>query len=233
MPRRSAAVVMVAMSCMLTLTATPARATEGVAGVATRSAARLVSTFGETGGELGAYEWNTTTWAPSPSAYLPTLARLRALGVNTLFVDITEAVSLTKRNSSQLTSFLSDFAQFVSQADADGFRVDAVGGDPSWSTRSPKGAAELLAAVARVTAQLPAGALDGVQFDVEPWGLAGWRRHATTRALDWLRLVQTMGNDWQHEGVSGSLGFTVPYWFNGDNGGVPQVTFAGARGYPF
>ena len=233
MPRRSAAVVMVAVSCMLTLTATPARATEGVAGVATRSAARLVSTFGETGGELGAYEWNTTTWAPSPSAYLPTLARLRALGVNTLFVDITEAVSLTKRNSSQLTSFLSDFAQFVSQADADGFRVDAVGGDPSWSTRSPKGAAELLAAVARVTAQLPAGALDGVQFDVEPWGLAGWRRHATTRALDWLRFVQTMVNDWQHEGLSGSLGFTVPYWFNGDNGGVPKVTFDGAKGYPF
>ena len=153
--------------------------------------------------------------------------------MNTLFVDITEAVSLTQHRSEQLPGFLSGFAELFSEADAEGLGVDAVGGDPSWATRSPQGAQDLLAAVARVTAQLPAGAIDGVQFDVEPWGLAGWRHHATARAVDWLRFVQTMVTDWQHDGLSGSLVFTVPYWFNGDNGGVPQVNFAGARGYPF
>ena len=223
---------MVVASVVLGLTAGPANATQRLGAVATPTAAHVVSTLSETGAELGAYEWSTATWALNPSAYLPTLARLCALGVGTLFVDITEAVSLTMRHSTQLTSFLSEFSRLVAEADADGFRVDAVGGDPSWS-KHPKGAQDLLAAVALVTAHLPGGALDGVQFDVEPWSLPGWRQHATARAVDWLRFVQTMVTTWQHDGLSGSLGFTVPYWFNGDTGGVPQVTFDGAKGYPF
>ncbi len=223
---------MLAAIFVLSLTAAPGRSTQRVGAVAARTAVHLVSTSGETGAGLGAYEWNNAAWTPNPAAYQPTLARLRGLGVSTLFVDITEAVSLTLRHSEQLSSFLSEFRGLVTEADADGLKVDAVGGDPSWS-KHPSGAQDLLAAVARVTAELPVGALDGVQFDVEPWGLAGWRQHATVRAVDWLRFVQTMVNDWQQDGLVGSLGFTVPYWFDGDNGGVPRVTFDGIEGYPF
>lgn len=221
-----------AVSFLAALSTAPTGVVNGVRGDSTVTAAELTSAAGGAGLQFGAYEWNTSTWWPNASTYLPTLTRLRALGVNTLYVDITLAVSLTRAHSPQLAPFLADFAQLVAEADARGFHVDAVGGDPTWSKR-PKGPAELLAAVARVTAQLPAGALAGVQFDVEPWGLPGWRRHATVRAIEWLRFVQATVSTWKQDGLAGSLGFTVPYWFNGANGAAPKVTFAGSTGYPF
>ncbi len=182
---------------------------------------------------FGAYEWNTSTWWPNASAYGPTLVRLKALGVNTLYVDITEAVTLTQDGSSQLGSFLSDFSNLVTEANADGLHVVAVGGDAQWATTSPGGPAELLAAVARVTAALPAGALAGVQFDVEPWAIKALRHHAATYALDWVQFVHTTVSAWRSDGLIGSLGFTVPFWFNGDYASVPQITFGGVTGYPF
>jgi hypothetical protein len=224
--------VVFAVGCTVTLTSASADATQSTSRQIPPAAVHLTSGLGRAAPEFGAYEWHTSTWWPDASAYLPTLTRLRALGVNTLYVDITQAVSLTRSHSSQLAPFLADFARLVTEANSNGFHVNAVGGDPSWSKR-PKGVTQLLAAVARVTASLPAGAISGVQFDVEPWGLPGWRRHAAARALDWLRFVQRTVSTWQQDGLAGTLGFTVPYWFNGGNGGVPAVTFAGARGYPF
>lgn len=38
---------------------------------------------------------------------------------------------------------------------------------------------------------------------------------------------------WQRTGLPGRLGFTVPYWFDGDTGGVPEATFDGSTDYPF
>jgi hypothetical protein len=121
----------------------------------------------------------------------------------------------------------------VEEADAEGLRVDAVGADPTWSTTDQGATALLLGAVAAVQAQLPVGALDGVLFDVEPWGLPGWRRHASARALDWLTFVQAAVADWNLDGLSGRLGFTVPYWFDGDFGAVPEVSMGQVSGFPF
>lgn len=232
-PGRRVAGVVAAWCCTAALAVALAGASSGAGPNLARTEPVLTSAGGVPGAEFGAYEWNTSTWWPSAPAYAATLARLQALGVDTLYVDITEAVTLTQHRSSQLAPFLAGFAGLVSEADADGFRVDAVGGDPKWATTRPQGPAQLLAALARVEAQLPAGALDGVQFDVEPWGTSSWRRHAVADTEDWLRFVQTTVADWQRDGLTGSLGFTVPYWFDGATGGVPEVTFAGATSYPF
>ncbi len=185
------------------------------------------------GTERGAYEWDDSTWWPDPSSYTEKLTRLKTLGVTTLYVDITAAVSMEQSHSAALATFLSDFESLVNTAGTDGFRVDAVGGDPTWATSDRKGPTALLAAVAQIETALAPGALDGVQFDVEPWGLAGWRAHKAGYARDWLRFVQMSVTTWTHEALSGRLGFTVPYWFDGDTGGVPPVTWAGSTNYPF
>ena len=185
------------------------------------------------GSELGAYEWDDSTWWPSPSSYSATLGRLRSLGVTTLYVDITAAVAMEDSHSRELASFLSDFEQLVTSAASAGVRVDAVGGDPSWATSDRRGPAILLSAVSQVTAALGPGVLEGVQFDVEPWGLTGWHGHKAAYARDWLRFVQAAVSSWTADGLSGRLGFTVPYWFDGATGGVPRVTFDGTDSYPF
>jgi len=185
------------------------------------------------GSERGAYEWDDSTWWPDPSAYTATFGQLKSLGVNSLYVDITEVVSLTRDHSSELASFEADFGQLVQEANNEGFAVDAVGGDPTWATTDRQGPAQLLGAVSQILTDFPDASLDGVQFDVEPWGLKGWRSHRATYARDWLRFMKTSVTAWQVDGLRGRLGFTVPYWFDGDTGGVPRVTFDGSTNYPF
>jgi hypothetical protein len=186
-----------------------------------------------TGAEMGAYEWHDATWWPDPSAYTDTLDQLQSLGVNTLYVDITQGVTLLLDHSDELTGFESAFAQLVGEAHADGVAVEAVGGDPLWATSQKKGPAELLSVVAQITAANPGLPLGGVQFDVEPWGLKHWRSHRVGYAKDWLRFIGSTVTAWQSDGLSGRLGFTVPYWFDGDTGGVPRVTLNGSTNYPF
>lgn len=173
------------------------------------------------GAEWGAYEWDTASWWPNPSAYSDTLTRLRSLGVTTLYVDITEAVTLARDHSSALVTFEDDFGQLIADADDDGLRVDAVGGDPRWATTDRTGPAQLLAVVSRIVAGFPDAPLDGVQFDVEPWALTSWSSHRAVDARDWLGFVQSTVDAWRSDGLPGRLGFTVPYWFDGDTGGVP------------
>jgi hypothetical protein len=185
------------------------------------------------GAEEGAYEWDDSTWWPDPSAYAGTLTRLKSLGVNTLYVDITEAVTLIRDHSSELGSFEAAFGQLVTEADADGFSVDAVGGDPAWATSERNGPAQLLSAVAQIVAATPDAPLDGVQFDVEPWGLKTWSSRRTRLIRDWLTFIETTVSTWRSDGLSGRLGFTVPYWFHGNSRTVPRVTFDGAKNYPF
>jgi hypothetical protein len=186
------------------------------------------------GGERGAYEWDDSTWWPGPSAYATTLGHLQSLGITTIYVDITRAVTLVNDGSSQLSPFLSDFEQLVEEAGGCGMVVDAVGGDPTWATTDRKGPGQLLSAVAEVEAELPVTApLDGVQFDVEPWALSGWHAHRGAYERDWLRFLRSTVSTWQSDGLSGRLGFTAPYWFDGVQGGAPKVMFDGTTTYPF
>jgi hypothetical protein len=228
------------LSVVVIMTATPVGAVAPAhvstqmaeSGDAVQSGSLRSAAVVDPGAELGAYEWDNSTWWPDPSAYTATLTKLQALGVNTLYVDITEAVTMIQHHSTKLTSFLSAFASLVQEADKDGLRVDALGGDPTWATTNRNGPKQLLSAVTQITALLPSGALDGVQFDVEPWSLPGWRAHAAARELDWLRFIQKVVATWR-SGMTGRLGFTVPYWFDGSNGNVPEITFDGSTGYPF
>jgi hypothetical protein len=196
------------------------------------AAGAVAGTGSATGGgaELGAYEWDDATWWPDPSAYADTLTRLKGLGVTTLYVDITEAVNLVRDHSSELGGFETAFGELVEEADADGVRVDAIGGDPTWAT-DRTGPAELLAVVSAITAAFPGAALDGVQFDVEPWGLKSWGSHRAGLERHWLGFIRSTVTAWHRDGLEGRLGFTVPFWFDG--GAVPRVTFGGSRNYPF
>jgi len=183
--------------------------------------------------EEGAYEWKDTSWWPDPSGYVDTLVRLQSLGVTTLYVDITEGVTLLRDHSSALTGFESAFKQLVAEAGADGIGVDALGADPTWATTQKKGPAQLLSVVSQIEAGSPGLALDGVQFDVEPWGLKNWTSHRSAYAGDWVRFIASTVSHWRADGLGGQLGFTVPYWFDGATGGVPLVTVDGSTGYPF
>lgn len=220
---------LVALSTSLTVGSGPLAA---AATPAAQSAPDIAASVA-TGAEDGAYEWDDASWWPHPSAYADTLARLPSLGVTTLYVDITEGVTLLRDHSSALAGFESAFGQLVADAGAEGLGVDAVGGDAAWATTQKKGPAQLLTVVSQIEAESPAPALDGVQFDVEPWGLKKWGSHRSAYARDWVRFIGATVSTWRSDGLGGRLGFTVPFWFDGATGGVPRITADRSTGYPF
>lgn len=228
--------VALALSILLTLmavsTATAPSASAAAPG-ASRPRPRAPLATPVAGNEEGVYEWDDASWWPDPTGYAANLARLQGLGVTTLYVDITEGVTLLRHHSSALAGFESDFAQLVAEAGADGLEVDAVGGDQAWATTQRKGPAELLAVVAQIKVGSPTTVLDGVQFDVEPWAAKNWSSHRKADARDWVGFVAATVSTWRADGLAGRLGFTVPYWFDGATGGVPRVTVEGSSGYPF
>ncbi len=174
-----------------------------------------------------------SSWWPDPAAYGATLAGLQAEGVRTVDVDITEVVSLEDHQPGRVAGFLTAFEQLVTEAAADGITVEAAAGDPSWAAPGAAGPGQVLAAAARVEADLGPGVLGGVQFDVEPWALPGWSTHRAADAGQWVTFVGATARAFAADGVTGQLGFTVPYWFDGVGGGVPEVTVGGHHGYPF
>jgi hypothetical protein len=89
-----------------------------------------------------------------------------------------------------------------------------------------------LSAVAHVE-DVDGAALDGVLFDVEPWAVKGWGSHHGAYSRDWVNFLASTVKVWRADNLSGRLGFTVPYWFDGATGGVPSVTVGGSKNYPF
>ena len=227
-----AALALAMLVALMTVSTGPATAATPAVGAHPPSA-RAPHDAPVAGSEEGVYEWDDASWWPDPSGYAATLTRLQSLGVTTLYVDITEGVTLLRDHSTALPGFESDFEQLVAEAAADGLGVDAVGGDQAWATSQKKGPAELLAVVSQIEAGSPATVLDGVQFDVEPWGLKNWSSHRKADARDWVRFIAATVSTWRADGLGGRLGFTVPYWFDGATGGVPRVTDEGSSGYPF
>jgi hypothetical protein len=197
------------------------------------TAARATAASTAIAEEEGAYEWDDSSWWPDPSGYADTLVRLQSLGVTTLYVDITEGVTLLQNHSNALARFESAFKQLVAEAGADGMGVDALGADSAWATTQKKGPAQLLSVVSQIEAGASGASLDGVQFDVEPWGLKNWTSHRAAYGLDWVLFIASTVSHWRADGLGGRLGFTVPYWFDGATGGVPLVTVDGSTGYPF
>lgn len=172
---------------------------------------------------LSAYEWYDSTWSSGATSYGVRLATLKRLGVTDLFVDITRAVTMERDSDPGLKAYLSTFRELVAYAARESIRVHALMGDPCWATSDPAGSAESLEVMAELrelkTGSMPAG----LQLDVEPWGLPQWSTEKSSYSLAYVRMVRSVAKRWRKLAMPGSLGFAVPYWFDGAGGAVLRV----------
>ena len=172
---------------------------------------------------VSAYEWYDSTWSSGASSYRPRLATLKRLGVTELFVDITRAVTMEQGSDAALKPYLSTFRELVAYAARENVRVHALMGDPCWATSDHAGAADALKVMSDLKALKVGSMPAGLQLDVEPWGLPAWSNEKSSYSLAYLSMVRSVAKSWQTLALPGSLGFAVPYWFNGAGGSVPPV----------
>ncbi len=119
-------------------------------------------------------------WFPDDPAQIVADAGRR--GVDELFVHVTPGLRAPGERSR--------LADLHARASAAGITLQALGGDPAWTT-------DHRAALRWQRAALATGWFTGSHVDVEPWGTAEWQRpgHRTQMVGDWLRVLAKLQRD--------------------------------------
>ncbi|WP_296913079.1 hypothetical protein [Polaromonas sp.] len=148
-----------------------------------------------------AWVWQAAQWQQKPEAVLA-LARKYALG--TLYITVPVAAGAVHQPDR--------LAAFIRRAGAAGIAVWAVDGDPNMVQLKERPATLARArAYSRFNSAMPPGArLRGVQFDVEPYLLAGYEMAAAAWDQRYVELVKSL-----HDNSDMALEMVVPFWWAG------------------
>lgn len=170
---------------------------------------------------LGAYQWDDQTWVDSPLTFNESMDRMHSAGVTDLYIDITRAVTYLRQDPAAVAPYLHALGQVLVNGTKRDIRIHALFGDPTWATTDRQAPFDALAIVHRFEKQ-EGRPLAGVQFDVEPWGLPTWSANKADYVANYLSFVGEVASSFRSSALPGSLGFAVPYWFDGANGALSE-----------
>ncbi len=177
---------------------------------------------------LSSYEWRQSAWG-DPGARGELIDRARGLCLDRLYVDVTAAGSA---DAVQLSALGDDLARLVSDAASKELEVGVVAGDPWWF--SDAGQADVARLLTFVDGLVDEGvAISSLHLDVEPWGLEEWADSKAELIDAYLRFVSWVEGGRSESGRPLPVVYLIPYWFDGSNGEVSPVDFAGRSAVPF
>lgn len=138
-------------------------------------------------------------WVWSKANPTDVITFAQSYGVSRLFV----AVPWNVAGSSDLPRL----KQLSAAAGAAGIRVDALGGDPTWTTNPS-------AAVTWERGAIATHLFAGVHVDIEPYALSGWNDPSTQASLvtSYLSTLSSMRKTAAAAGMP--LEADVPFWYN-------------------
>lgn len=170
---------------------------------------------------LAAYQWDDRIWVDSPQTFNESMDRMHSAGVTDLYIDITRAVTYLRQDPAALGPYLYSLGRLLVNGTKRDVRIHALFGDPSWSTTDRQAPHDALAIVQHFEKQ-EGRALAGVQFDVEPWGLSTWPANKADYLAKYLTFIDEVASSFRSSALPGSLGFAVPYWFDGTTEALPE-----------
>jgi hypothetical protein len=170
---------------------------------------------------LAAYQWDDRAWVASPQTFNRSMDRMHSAGVTDLYIDITRAVTYLRQDPAAVAPYLRSLGRLLVNATKRDIRIHALFGDPNWSTTDRQAPDDALAIVKRFERQ-EGKPLAGVQFDVEPWGLSTWPTNKADYLASYLSFVGEVSSSFRSSALPGSLGFAVPYWFDGTTEALPD-----------
>jgi hypothetical protein len=149
----------------------------------------------------GMWDWKGTD-ATDPTAEQALLTFATGHGIDTVYLE----------SQTLLTTEPAALRAFVATAAQKGVSVELLFGDPSWALTANQSTAVGLATMAAAFVAADAGGPEPIalQFDVEPYALAGWSTDLNGVANQYLDLLAALA---AAKGPALRLYMDVPFWF--------------------
>ena len=158
--------------------------------------------------------------------------------INTVYVDVSGYVSiLSKPSSAQKVSaqkqFETSLARYIGALGKEHIKVYAAAGDTAWGNVQERHIPlSIVDFAANYNHTHPKTKFAGVEFDIESYNQPGFATASDTTKelalddfLDTVNALATKVTSYDHKGQHLALGFTIPYWYDDENGNIPQVTW--------
>jgi hypothetical protein len=163
--------------------------------------------------------WHYATAVASPDARSHLIQFSRRNRINLLYVNTGKV----------LAEHPGEFSDLLKQAHANGIKVYALDGDPSWAlTSNHETALGRIREVLDFNRTHPAARFDGIQHDIEPYALPEWKTDQEGTALQFLQLLKDSRKLLSRSGLSFTV--TVPFWY--DEGDMPVMVDDGTGPKP-
>lgn len=147
-------------------------------------------------------------------------------------LNIREGSLSNEEKSRRSLQFTQTLSEYIALAQTYAIRIHALAGGPEWATESQSyipGA--ILDIVLQYNRANPLHKFSGIQFDIEFHSSGEFKENQQEQFESFLNIVQNLGqsimqyNATQTEVMS--LGFAIPYWFDGQNANLEQVQYNG------
>jgi hypothetical protein len=158
--------------------------------------------------------------------------------LNTVYVDVSGYLAIAANpNAAQKAAsqkqFETSLDRYISTLSKEHIKVYAAAGDVSWSNTQerhiPLSIVDFVASYNQTHAKAK---FAGVEFDIESYNQPGFETASNTVKalvlsdyLDTVNAIATKVTNYDHKGQNLALGFTIPYWYDNENGNIPQVTW--------
>lgn len=184
------------------------------------------------------WEWRSPTKLTT-QATTDELKAFHASNINTVYLYIGDYLNdYELPDSAQKTAKLNDFKSalksFVQQASAYDIKVHGLAGDTTWGFPDYAYIPNLFVDyVHQYNASLgQSQQLHGLQFDIETYNDKQYKVNHKAALQNYLNSVQTTVKHYQVTGDNFMLGYTIPYWYDNENGNVPPMAYQGTTAPP-
>lgn len=165
--------------------------------------------------------------------------------LNAVYIDVGSYTSIQKADISaqdkaaEQKTLEAAIERYVTHLSKRNIKVYASAGDKTWSNPEEQSIPLAILDFANTYNQRhPNAKIAGMEFDIESYNQDGFADGSnTTKGLvltDYLdmvsRLIKKQASYNLHSGKDFNLGFAIPYWYDNENGNIPEVTWNGKTG---
>ncbi|HEX5429903.1 MAG TPA: hypothetical protein VFX17_02360 [Patescibacteria group bacterium] len=193
----------------------------------------LGATFPAENYEISAYFWESSDYFSNQNLD-EFLNFTQSQGINSIYlsvdeyVDITEIKNVNSRNE-KLSTYDNYLNNFLTEAGRNGIKVYALSGNKDWASKDLNYIPKMITDYVISYNNNPTHNIKfaGLNFDIEPYSLNNFDTQKVKILTDYLNLASWMVDRIKNSTQNNlSLGFSVPYWFDNENGTVPDFVWS-------
>lgn len=151
--------------------------------------------------------------------------------INTVYIDISGYIDAHENadpsiRSAKIQELQSNLKVFVRSASSYGISVQALAGQTTWGFTSHAYIPQVFVEFVNTynLAATDNEKLKGLQFDIESYNDPSFKPDEKNGLIQYLAMVDATIQKYKDTQGTYMLGFAIPYWFDNENGNIPEIT---------